>query len=87
MLERAVATASTHPGQMNIRTRTLKYSSNNVALVLHCKVFLTWGILENVERAIWGFVNQYEYVDFDFDVGAPGSWKENVYATGALTYK
>lgn len=44
-------------------------------------------MLERVERGIWEFVNRYEYVDFDFDVGAPGFWKENVYATGALTFR
>lgn len=44
-------------------------------------------MLEGVERGIWEFVNQYEYVDFDFDVGAPGLWKENIYATGALTFR
>ncbi len=86
VLERAVAATSTHPGQINIRTRVLKYTSNNVALIIHCKRLLTWGMLESVERGIWDFVNRYEYVDFDFDVGAPGYWKENVYGTGALTF-
>ena len=87
MLERAVAVTMTHPVQMNIRTSFLRYRSNNVALIIHCKSFLTWGMLERVERGIWEFVNRYEYVDFDFDVGAPGFWKENVYATGALTFR
>ena len=87
MLERAVAAASIHPGQMNIRTHMLKYTSNNVAMIVHCKGLLAWGMLERVERSIWEFVNEYEYVEFDFDVGAPGVWKENVYATGALTFR
>ena len=87
MLERAVAATSIHPGQMNIRIPILRYTSKNVALIIHCKGLLTWGMLEGVERGIWEFVNQYEYVDFDFDVGAPGLWKENIYATGALTFR
>ena len=72
---------------MNIRTHILKYGSNNVVLIIHCKSLLTWGMLERVVSAIWEFVNRYEYVDFDFDVGAPGVWKENVYGTGALTFR
>ena len=72
---------------MNVRTLILKYTSNNVALIIHCKALLTWGMVEGAARAIWEFVNQYEYVDFDFDMGAPGLWKENVYGTGALTFK
>ena len=79
--------ATTRPGQIIIRTRILKYTSNNVALVIHCKGLLTWGMVERVERAIWEFVNRYEYVDFDFDMGAPGVSKENLYGIGALTFR
>ena len=87
MLERAVAATTIHPSQLSIRAPALKYTSNNVALVIHSRGLLNWGMLERVERGIWDFVNQYEYVDFDFDMGAPGVWKENVYGSGALTLK
>ena len=87
MLERAVAATTIYPSQLNIRVPALKYTFNNVALVIHCRGLLNWGMLGRVERGIWDFLNQYEYVDFDFDMGAPGLWKENVYGSGALTLK
>ncbi len=84
MLERALGVTSTHPGPMIIRKAILTYRSGDVVLVIHSKFLMTWGILEAVEKGIWDFVSRYEYVDFDFDVGAPGTGLESFYGAGAL---
>ena len=44
-------------------------------------------MLQEVERVFWEFVNEYAFVDFDFDLGAPGLFKESIYGTGVLTQK
>ena len=44
-------------------------------------------MLREVERGIWDFVNEYEFVDFDFDLGAPGLFKGSIYGTGVLTLR
>lgn len=54
---------------------------------MHTRPLLTWGMLREVENVIWEFVNEYEFVDFDFDLGAPGYLKESIYGTGVLTLK
>ena len=63
-----------------------RYRSGNVALILHSKGYMTWGILQTTALGIWNFVNTYEYVDFDFDVGVQVVGGEKYYGTGALTY-
>ena len=47
---------------------------------------MTWGILETTALGIWNFVNTYEYINFDFDVGVEVVGGEKYYGTGALTY-
>lgn len=63
-----------------------RYRSGNVALVLHSKGRMTWGILEATALGIWNFANTYEYIDLDFDVGVEVVGEEKYYGTGALTY-
>lgn len=63
-----------------------RYRSGNVALVLHSKGRMTWGILETTALGIWNFANTYEYIDLDFDVGVEVVGEEKYYGTGALTY-
>ena len=73
--------AQLHP-QDPITDRQLRYSSGNVYLLMHQNGQMTWDVLET---AIWGlmhFVQTYECVDFDFDIGEFGM--ERAFGTGAL---
>ena len=87
MLSRAIGETTTHSSQISIRRPVHSYGSGGVALVIHTNSLLTWGMLGEVERAIWEFVNEYEFVDFDFDLGAPGHFKESIYGIGALSHR
>ena len=87
VLSRAIGETTIHSPQINIQRPVHSYGSGNVALVIHTCPLLTWGMLGEVEVGIWDFVNEYEYVDFDFDLGAPGLFKSSIYGTGSLTLK
>ena len=87
MLSRAVGETTIHSSQVSIQRPVHSYGSGNVALVIHTRPLLTWGMLREVETVIWDFVNTYEFVEFDFDLGAPGYFKESIYGTGVLTLK
>ena len=43
---------------------------------------MTWKVWETAVRGIADFVERYEYVDMDFDVGQMGM--EQVFGTGVL---
>ena len=87
VLSRAIGETTIHSSQISIQRAVHTYGSGNVAFVIHTAPLLTWGMLREVEKAIWDFVNEYEFVDFDFDLGAPGYFKEGIYGTGVLTLK
>ena len=44
-------------------------------------------MLQEVEEVFWDFVNEYDFVDFDFDLGASGRFKERIYGIGTLTHR
>lgn len=87
VLSRAIGETTIHLPQISIQRHVHSYVSGNVALIIHTKRLLNWGMLREVEKGIWNFVNEYEFVDFDFDLGAPTLWKERIYGTGALTHR
>lgn len=87
MLSRAIGATTIYSPQINIQSPLHSYGSGNVALIIHTNPLLTWGMLQEIEGRIWDFVNEYEFVDFDFDLGAPGLWKERIYGIGALTLR
>ena len=78
---------STHESQVLIEKSVSTYRSRNVVLVIHSRFFMTWGILGAVAKGIWDFVDRYECVEFDFDVGTPGTGLKSLYGTGALTFR
>ncbi len=60
----------------------LEYAFENTYLVIHQNGQMTWEVFE---RMIWGllhFVEVYEFVDFDFDIGEFGM--ERAFGTGVL---
>ena len=87
MLSRAIGETTIHSPQISIRRPVHSYGSGSVSLIIHTNGLLTWGMLQEVERVFWEFVNEYAFVDFDFDLGAPGLFKESIYGTGVLTQK
>ena len=87
MLSRAIGETTIHSPQISIRRPVHSYGSGNVSLIIHTNGLLTWGMLQEVEEVFWDFVNEYDFVDFDFDLGAPGRFKERIYGIGALTHR
>lgn len=65
-----------------IADRVLHYSSEKVYLLIHQNGHMTWEVFE---KTLWGliyFVETYEFIDLDFDVGEFGM--EKAFGTGAL---
>ncbi|CAD6593567.1 MAG: hypothetical protein ASARMPREDX12_007324 [Alectoria sarmentosa] len=73
--------AQLHPENL-ITNPVLHYSSGKVYLFMHQNGDMTWEVFE---KTLWGllhFVETYECVDFDFDVGEWGM--ERAFGTGVL---
>ena len=60
----------------------LRYGSNEVFLLMHQRGRLTWRAWETALQGIAQFVERYEFIDMDFDVGKIG--KGQFYGTGTL---
>ena len=70
------------PPQSLINDRVLHYSSGKVYLLIHQNGQMTWEVFE---KTLWGlmyFIETYECVDFDVDVGEWGM--EKAFGTGVL---
>ena len=65
-----------------IPDRVLKYDCDDVYILLHHNGRMTWRLWETALRGIVTFLQNYEYVDMEFDVGLIGM--ERWYGTGAL---
>ena len=62
--------------------RILRFGSNDVYLVIHHRGRMTWRVLETALRGIVVFLEKYEYVDMEFDIGQIGL--EQFFGTGSL---
>ena len=82
-LQEATYLAQRHARREEIPSSVRQFKSGDLRLIVHSKGRMTWGILQTAALGIWNFVNTYEYVDFDFDVG---SMEDGVkyFGTGAL---
>lgn len=65
-----------------IPDKILRYGSNNVYFLVHHKDRLTWRVWEAALRGIVYFVETYEYVEMEFDIGQTGL--EQFLGTGVL---
>ena len=60
----------------------IRYGSGNAFILLHHSGRMTWKVWEMALQGIADFVERYEYVDMDFDVGKTGT--ERFFGTGVL---
>ena len=65
-----------------ILERILRFGSNDVYLVMHHSGRMTWRVFETALRGIVVFLEEYEYVDMEFDIGQIGL--EQFFGTGSL---
>ena len=65
-----------------IPDKILRYGSHDVYLLVHHKDRLTWRVWEAALRGIVDFVERYEYVEMEFDIGQIGL--EQSFGTGVL---
>lgn len=66
--------------------RILRFGHNGVYLLLHHSGRMTWRVFETALRGIVVFLEKYEYVDMEFDIGQVGM--ERFFGTGSLgTFK
>lgn len=65
-----------------IPDKMIRYESRNAFLLLHQSGRMTWKVWETALQGIADFVERYEYVDMDFDVGQMGM--EEYFGTGVL---
>ena len=65
-----------------IPDRIIRYGYNGVYLLLHHKGRMTWRVWETALRGIVVFLEKYEYVGMEFDIGQTGM--EQFFGTGAL---
>lgn len=65
-----------------IPDKMIRYGSGNVFILLHHSGRMTWKVWEMALQGMADFVERYEYVDMDFDVGKTGS--ERFFGTGVL---
>ena len=65
-----------------IPDRILRFGQNDVYLVLHHSGRMTWRVFETALRGIVVFLEKYEYVEMEFDIGQIGL--EQFFGTGAL---
>lgn len=66
-----------------IPDRMYRYGAGNVYLLIHQSGRMTWRVWESALRGLADFVERYEYVDMEFDVGQ-SVW-EQYYGTGVLS--
>ena len=80
---RATRTVEMH-GSSNepIPDNILRYGSADVYLLVHHSGRMTWRVWETALRAIADFVERYEYVEMEFDVGQKGMTQ--YWGTGVL---
>ena len=52
-----------------IPDHAIQYRSGNVYLLMHQSGRMTWKVWETALQSIAYFVEKYEFVDMDFDVG------------------
>ena len=65
-----------------IPDRIVRYGFRNVYIIVHQSGRMTWGVWETALRGIVDFLEEYEYVDMDFDIGQTGV--EKFFGTGTL---
>lgn len=65
-----------------IPDKILRYGSHDVYFLVHHKDRLTWRVWEAALRGIVDFVERYEYVEMEFDIGQIGL--EQSFGTGVL---
>ena len=83
VLQDAIYLAQRHARKEEIPSSVRQFNSGDLRLIVHSKGRMTWGILQTAALGIWNFVDTYEYVDFDFDVGSTEGGVK-YYGTGAL---
>ena len=66
----------------SIPDRILRFGHNDVYLVMHHNGRMTWRVLETALRGIVVFLEKYEYVEMDLDIGQIGM--EQFFGTGSL---
>lgn len=62
--------------------KMVRYGSGDVFILLHQSGRMTWKVWGTALQGITDFVERYEYVDMDFDVGQTGL--EQFFGTGVL---
>lgn len=62
--------------------RIVRYGSGNVYFSMHQSGRMTWKLWEAALQGIAEFVERYEYVDMEFDIGQTGA--EQLFGTGVL---
>ena len=68
-----------------ISDRIIRYGSNDVYLLMHHSGRMTWTMWETALRGIVDFLERYEYVEVEFDIGQTGL--EQFLGTGVLGMK
>ena len=83
VLARATNAIAAH-GSSNvpIPDRIIRYGVGNVFLLLHHNGEMTWRVWQTALEGIADFLERYEYVDMEFDVGQTGL--EKFLGTGVL---
>ena len=80
---RATREIAMHGGsEETILDHVLSFGCNDVYLVMHHRGRMTWRVFETALRGIVDFLEKYEYVDMDFDIGQIGL--EQFFGTGTL---
>ena len=62
--------------------RIVRYGSGDVFFLMHQSGRMTWRIWETALRGIVEFLERYEYIDMEFDIGQSGV--EEFLGTGVL---
>ncbi|CAD6567667.1 MAG: hypothetical protein ASARMPREDX12_000592 [Alectoria sarmentosa] len=83
VLVRAAREIAAH-GSSNIPIpdKMIRYGTGNVFILVHQSGRMTWKVWETAVQGIADFVERYECVDMDFDIGQTGS--ERFFGTGVL---
>ncbi len=67
-----------------IPDHVLRYGAGDVFFVMHHRGGMTWRRWETALRGIADFVERYEYVDMEFDIGIMGQKQHEYIGTGVL---
>lgn len=67
-----------------MKTKALVYGTESgvVNMVIHVRPTMTWEVFATMIRGLKAFLNEWEYVECDFDIGQIGY--DNFYGTGAI---